>query len=139
MAIRLYRKRTPPLGDLERDVMERLWTSGSVSAQGLHDQLADQRAIALSTVQSTVERLVRKGLLAREKRGRAYVYAPAISRRSLLSRMVAELVSDLADGDEPAGAGLVDLSEDIDDAALGQLEDWLHATRRARGSGTTTR
>lgn len=129
----LYRKRTPPLGDLERDVLEVLWRDGNADAQAIHERLADVRGVTLSTVQSTVERLTRKGLVARHKRGRAYCYTAPMSRETLLARLVAELVHDLS-GTEPAGSvGLVDLSTDIDEATLQQLEDWVAETRRQRG------
>ena len=135
MGLRLYRNRTPALGDLERDVLECLWAFGSASAQEVQASLELARPITLSTVQSTVERLVRKGLLLREKQGRAYRYAPALSRSTLLARMVAELVTDLSDGGAVAGAGIVDLSQAVDDDTLGFLEQWVTATRHAREGG----
>ena len=78
---------------------------------------------------------MRKELLTREKRGRAYSYTPALSRQMLLARMVAELVSDLGNPSESAALGLVELSEDVDEATLTQLEVWVAATRRAREGG----
>lgn len=138
MVFGLYRKRTPPLGDLERQMLELLWTHGASSAQQLHAQLVDEHPIRLSTVQSTLERLVRKELLAREKRGRAYCYTPALSRQTLLARMVAELVSDLGNPSDSAALGLIELSEDVDETTLAQLEAWVAATRRARGDGDNT-
>lgn len=134
MVFGLYRKRTPPLGDLERQMLELLWARGASSAQQLQAQLAEAHPVRLSTVQSTLERLVRKDLLTREKRGRAYRYTPALSRQALLARMVAELVSDLGDPAESAALGFVELSEDVDEATLEGLEAWVAATRRARGS-----
>lgn len=130
--IRLYRKRTPPLGDLERDVMECIWSTGSESAQSLHETLQPIRAITLSTVQSTVERLVRKGLLLREKRHRAYHYLPALSRSALLARMVAELVSDLSDSRTAATSGLIDIDDAVDEGTLRQLEQWVSERRAAQ-------
>lgn len=130
--LRLYRKRAPPLGDLERDVLEFIWTNGFASAQHIHDGLLAQRNITLSTVQSTVERLVRKQLLSREKQGRAYLYGTTISRHSLLARMVAELVSELSDSRSLAGSALVDLTQAVDEDTLIQLERWVALSRSAR-------
>ncbi|MEQ9736322.1 MAG: BlaI/MecI/CopY family transcriptional regulator, partial [Algiphilus sp.] len=65
MALRLYHKQAPPLGDLEREVMEVLWHDGASTAQDIHEQLSDARGMTLSTVQSTVERLSRKQLVHR--------------------------------------------------------------------------
>ncbi|WP_420427592.1 BlaI/MecI/CopY family transcriptional regulator [Algiphilus sp.] len=132
MALRLYHKQTPPLGDLERDVMEVLWHTGTCTAQAIHAALADTRGLTLSTVQSTVERLSRKQLVHREKQGRAYCYRAVLSREHLLARLVAELVTDFSAAAPRAGVGIVDLSEGVDDATLSQLEAWVADTRRSR-------
>lgn len=131
--LRLYNKSTPPLGDLERDVLEVVWAQNQASAQQVHDALSAQRPITLSTVQSTVERLVRKHLLTRQKQCRAYLYSAAVSRDTLLARMVAELVSELSDSRAPvASAGVVDLAQAVDEQTLLQLERWVADRRRAR-------
>lgn len=135
MSLRLYFKRNPPLGDLEREVMEWFWVVGQGSALDLHADFAQRRDIALSTVQSTLERLARKDLLERKKCGRAYNYLPAVSRQTLLARMVAELVSDLAADDAPASVGVMDLSRDVDDATLDRLAEWVSEARLARNGG----
>ena len=54
----------PILGELELDVMESLWQLDQQTAQQVLDTL-QSRGITLSTVQSTLERLVRKQLLKR--------------------------------------------------------------------------
>ena len=55
----------PILGALEIAVLQCLWTApGDLDARSLHDALAERR-ITLSTVQATVERLHRKGLVGR--------------------------------------------------------------------------
>ncbi|MHA7835159.1 MAG: BlaI/MecI/CopY family transcriptional regulator [Algiphilus sp.] len=135
MALRLYHKQTPPLGDLERDVMELLWSEDACTAQEIHDALAGARGLTLSTVQSTVERLSRKQLVHREKEGRAYCYRAVLSREHLLARLVAELVTDFSPAVPRAGIGMVDLSKGVDDDTLSQLEAWVAATRRARRAG----
>lgn len=132
MTLRLYRQRTAPLGDLERAVLDGLWTQGAATAQWVMDALAPTHAINLSTVQTTVERLVRKGLLQRQKAGRAFVYRPVISREALTSRMVAELVQSLSQPQGAASVGAVDLAQAVDESTLQTLEDWVATTRRRR-------
>jgi len=112
--------------------MEVLWQHGSSTAQDIHAQLAPARGVTLSTVQSTVERLSRKQLVQREKHGRAYRYAPLLSRENLLARLVAELVTDFSAAAPRAGVGMVDLSDGVDETTLRQLEAWVVNTRRAR-------
>lgn len=85
----------PVLGELELDVMERLWQSEGLTAQQVLDGLAGHR-ITLSTVQSTLERLVRKQLLVRAKQGRAFTYSPCIEREQLIGLMMQALAARLA-------------------------------------------
>lgn len=54
------------LGDLERAVMDRLWTSdGPVAATELRDGLAD-RGLALTTVHTVLTRLEQKGFVTHD-------------------------------------------------------------------------
>lgn len=85
----------PILGELELDVMESLWRQNSLTAQQVLDGMPD-RGIGLSTVQSTLERLVRKQLLRRTKLGRAFVYNPVIEREQLIGLMMQQLASRLS-------------------------------------------
>lgn len=123
----------PPLGSLELQVMDRAWRTAPVSAQDLHAALEQNRDITLSTVQSTVERLCRKGLLTREKQGRAYLYVPALERGALITRMLADLIGGLGGSAVPA-SGFVNTADPMDTATLDLLENWLAACRRSAGS-----
>jgi predicted transcriptional regulator len=131
----LYGDRTPPLGRLERDMLELIWRDGESTASALCSMLAARRTITLSTVQTTLERLTRKRLLARTKNGRGYRYRAIISRDDLLARMMA----DLADALSPAGSGvplaaLLDFTAEVDAATLDRLERWIEERRRRGGS-----
>lgn len=120
----------PALGDLERRVLEHLWAEGAACAHSTHTRLAGERELSLSTVQSTLERLVRKQLLTREKSGRAFQYRPAVSRDHLTASLVAELVASLR---QPAAAsGFVDVAQPVDETTLQALEAWI-ARQRSGG------
>lgn len=60
---------------------------------------AGSRSISLSTVQSTLERLYRKGLANREKSGRAYRYRAAVTRAEIISRMLREMSHEIGGDD----------------------------------------
>lgn len=92
------RQRMPNLGARELEALECLWAQRSSSAVSLRAQLAGGR-IALSTVQSTLERLYRKGLVTREKDGRAYRYAPACSRSQFIGLLLRDIADDVAGGE----------------------------------------
>ena len=75
--------RVRPLGDLEAAIMELLWDSGA--SRLVRDVVADlgpQRPLAYTTVMTVMDNLHRKGWLIRERDGRAWRYAPAVSRQA---------------------------------------------------------
>lgn len=119
------------LGELERIIMKRLWGSGPGDAKSLHKSIGRPRHITLNTVQSTVERLFRKGLLDREKVSHAYVYAPRVTREQFSAEIMRELVRELFGGTlKPVLAALVDLTARFGDDELLHLEELVAARRR---------
>ena len=134
----LERRRTrpgglPALGELERAVLEHLWTIGRADVRQVYDQMGAPRRITLNTIQSTMERLYRKGLLGREKVSHAYIYRPAVSRQELAARAVEEVMAELLGGEaEPMLSAFVDLAARAGDEQLDQLERLIADRRRAR-------
>jgi predicted transcriptional regulator len=123
----------PQLGELELSVMEALWLSPGQGARSLHQALPDQQRSSLSTVQSTLERLFRKGLLERSKQGHAYIYAPKVQRSELLGRLIGGVIKQLHNGSlEPILSSFVDFADRIDDSTLDQLEELIHERRSRR-------
>lgn len=124
------RKPFSMLGGLERAVMDRLWGHGPSDVKALHQAVGQPRRITHNTVQSTVERLFRKGLLTREKVSHAYVYAPALSREEFGAQVMHGVVRDLLGGTlETVLAAFVDLTARTGDEELARLERLVSARR----------
>lgn len=124
--------RSPYLGALELAVIEELWSQGSLDAKGVHRCVGVRRGISLNTVQSTLERLFRKGLLRREKVSHSFLYTPALRREELMGRLIAEVAETLSNGHpEPMLAAFVDFAAKVDEENLSRLEN-LIAERRAK-------
>jgi predicted transcriptional regulator len=127
----------PVLGELESAVLEFLWDHGTSEAKDVHRELGEPRAITLSTIQSTLERLHRKRLLMRERVSHAYRYAPTLSRTEFRARAMAEAAGDLRAA-ESAGvlAAFVDLVARTDKdtlQALAKLVESAQSERAAKG------
>jgi predicted transcriptional regulator len=127
------------LGVLERQVMALVWDQDEVSVREACAQLG--ASVAYTTVMTTMDRLFKKGLLARRKVGRAFVYHAAATRRELEGAVATQLVQSLLqrDGNEPLPvlSSLVDAVSDRDRALLDELERLIREKRRvfARRSG----
>jgi predicted transcriptional regulator len=86
-----------PLGDLEAEVMRYVWDCGAQGCLGAEVQqvLERNRPTALTTVLTTLERLREKGILQREREGKAYRYRAALSEEQLQQRIVEGVLGDL--------------------------------------------
>jgi predicted transcriptional regulator len=74
------------LGELERSVMEELWAARvPQSVREVHASLSTRRDLAYTTVMTVLDRLSKKGLVHRERDGRAYLYAPEQTRDELVA------------------------------------------------------
>lgn len=100
---------TPSLGARELAILDILWGSeAQQSAQDVLDRLHLGK-ITLSTVQSTLERLHRKQLLAREKQARAYYYSPLVTRHEIIRSLLHDITAEIAGGDiAPVVSGFMD-------------------------------
>lgn len=129
----MQNRRALRLGDLERAVLDRLWSGGPDDVRGVHAAVGRPRGITPNTVQSALERLSRKGFVTRSRHGRAYVYASALSRSQWLARSIGELVQDLP-GFEREGlvAAFVDVAERAGEAELAALERRVRRRRAER-------
>jgi predicted transcriptional regulator len=121
------------LGELELLVLERIWQTPGTDAKSLLATLAANREISLSTVQSTLERLVKKAYLERDKAGHAYRYFPLRSRGELMGTLLGEVIQLLHDGRaDTILSSFVNVAEGLDENALDQLEALIQKKRRER-------
>jgi predicted transcriptional regulator len=124
-------RRAALLGELEKAVLDHLWSAGPRDAKAMHAALGRERGIALNTVQSTLERLVRKGLAERRKQGRAYSYAAAVSRTDWVAGAVQHLIADIPGlGPHVLLAAFVELAERAGSEELALLERLVAERRR---------
>ena len=120
------------LGDLEIAVLEHVWATDRADVKEAHQAVGLPRDITLNTVQSTMERLFRKGLLDRTKESHAYVYSARVTREELGGRIIQGVVSGILGGaTEPMLSAFVDLAARAGDEDLRRLER-LVAERLAR-------
>jgi predicted transcriptional regulator len=84
----------PRLGDLERDVMDRLWDAdGPRTVREVYAELVEERDLAYTTVMTVLDRLAHKRMVTRTRDGRAYRYVPTHSRAELTAELMHEALS----------------------------------------------
>jgi predicted transcriptional regulator len=123
------------LGTLERQVIEIVWAGDEVTVRDVHARLDGK--VAYTTVMTTLDRLFRKGLLARTKRSRAFVYSALASREKLDDIVASDVVSGLLAGEWSAPlpflSNLVEAVGESDRALLDELERLVKTKQRRLG------
>lgn len=81
------------LGPLETELLELLWARRRPATVRQIRRATPE--LAYTTIMTTLDRLYRKGLLLRDKDGRAFAYAARYTRAELLSELISGHVADL--------------------------------------------
>ncbi|NED22424.1 BlaI/MecI/CopY family transcriptional regulator [Streptomyces sp. SID9913] len=116
-----------PLGELEAEIMTRLWAWGRpTTARDLLADLTRTRPLAYSTVKTVAEILYRKGMLRRQKEGRAWRYEPTCTRQQYTAALMRDA---LGDNPDPAGT-LLSFVERMSPDEVEALRSALRAAQR---------
>ena len=118
------------LGQLEAVIMDRMWSWGRPTAvREVLEDLQRDRDIAYTTVMTVLDNLHRKGILVREKDGRAYRYQPARTRENYTAALMDEVLA--ASGDRTTT--LLRFMEQMPPAEVARLREALNQRAAADG------
>jgi predicted transcriptional regulator len=117
--VRRKRKQPAALGERELDIMQALWRLGSATVGATHAELvARGNEVAYTTVQTMLNRLEAKGVVARDTSDRAHRYRPVVKEPAVVGGAIQRLVGRFFHGSREALA--IRLVEN--DFSLDQLE-----------------
>ena len=112
------------MGELEQAVLEALWDlegahpdHAGASGREVHDRLSG-RDLAYTTVMTVLDRLARKDVVVRERDGRAFRYAPRLSRAAMTAGLMHEALDVTGADRDQALASFVREASAKDLAAL---------------------
>jgi predicted transcriptional regulator len=122
-----------PGGDLEYEVLAKLWELGSGSARDIYTQVGEPQGLVYTTTAKVLDRLHAKRLVGRERKGIAFVYRPRVARVLVDNARARQLLTKLL-GPAPhsAAATLVDAVESLDPKLLDELAEVIAARRRSK-------
>lgn len=90
------------LPPLELECLKALWARGRGTVREVRERLYPERPLAYTTIMTVMGRLARKGLVEREKRGRAHLYRPAVTEAAVrdfaLDRLLANFFRGSREG-----------------------------------------
>jgi BlaI family penicillinase repressor len=122
------------LGELQRAVMEVLWERGEASVHEVRDRLGRRKALAYTTILTTLQKLEKAGWLGHRAAGKSYVYFPLRSRDEAGAGSVRRFLKQVFEGDAVAlFQHLIresDLSEDDLQEVRGMIEEKRREMRK---------
>jgi predicted transcriptional regulator len=120
------------LGNLEREVMEVVWSDGETTVRQVQQALS--RPVAYTTVMTTLDRLFKKGFVTRARAGRAFVYRALRTREETHAMLASGMVSGFFSSGAavPILSNLIDAvgSQDGGPELLDTLEEMVRDKRR---------
>ncbi|HYU35206.1 MAG TPA: BlaI/MecI/CopY family transcriptional regulator [Thermoanaerobaculia bacterium] len=118
------------LGDRELDIMQALWRLGRATVSDVQGHLREQGVeIAYTTIQTMLNRLEVKGLVARETAGKAHAYRPLVKEPAEVGGAIRRLTERFFEGSvEALAAHLVE--RDLDSEQLDRIQALIDAQRR---------
>jgi predicted transcriptional regulator len=72
--------------------MQILWSLGEGSVKEIWRKVDPERDLAYTTVMTVLDKMRRKGILNQHKRGKAYVYTPAVRPDEALEGVIEHIV-----------------------------------------------
>lgn len=120
-----------PLGELESAALSALWDSTAPLSVREVQQRLGRLELAYTTVLTVLDRLHDKGIVARERDGRAFLYRPSLSREAWQGEHAARVLT--GERSPPSGAVLMaflDSAERADPELIERLSDLIAARRK---------
>ncbi len=117
------------LGELEAKILETIWDLGEATVKDVATALGPETHV--KTVMTVMNRMVEKGILHREARGRSFVYSAVLDRERFAQQVASRVLSGLlADFGKPTLAHFV---QEIPPEQLAELERLIAERRRLQG------
>jgi BlaI family penicillinase repressor len=91
-------KKSQQLTPLELQIMNVLWDIGPANVQAVQEKLAGTQKLAYTTVQTMLNVLHRKRRVKRTLRGRAFDYAPLLTREKAARDAIGDMIDRLFGG-----------------------------------------
>ena len=121
----------PDLGDLEREVMQLVWSKGAVTAEDVRAAVA--KPLKESTIRTVLKRLEGKGFVGHTVEGRTFVYRASESRERVAAKAVKRIVDWFCEGSvDEVLVGMVDSSM-LGKKQMDLLAKKIEAAKKGKG------
>jgi len=129
-------RRSPDLdfrGDLQIEVMNAVWRLGEATVDAVRELQPKRSRSAYTTVQTVLNRLVERGVLTRERKGRAFVYKAELGESEHLARSIGERLAGASP--DARRTALVNLVDALEPGEVDEIARRANEVKRARSKG----
>src|SRR3972149_2191660 len=121
------------VGDIEKPVMDVLWDRDEVTGREVFEEVSRGRPLAFTTILTVLDRLLKKGLIRRTKRGRLFVYTAAMSRNDFVRQVSHEVLQGIMDiSASSAATSFVDILYKTSPEEIERLSKLIEERKRGR-------
>jgi predicted transcriptional regulator len=100
---------TQTLTELQQAILDRIWSTGSATAEQVREALLREHPLKDSSVRTLLRRLEARGFLTHHLEGKVFVYQAAIPSRSVAASAVRHIIERFCSGSvEQFLVGMVD-------------------------------
>ncbi|HCS49967.1 MAG TPA: hypothetical protein DIW61_17655 [Candidatus Aminicenantes bacterium] len=129
--------RLAPLSEeLERPLMEILWTKGSMRGRDLYTEIRRERNIAYTTALTVLGRLSTKGFIKKDRESGTILFTPAVSRQAYESMVTEGFVQKAFEiSPDLAISAFADMFYKMPKGSLDNLEKLLEKKKSGKNRG----
>jgi len=85
------------LGELEKKILDVLWEKKESTGREVFEKVSKEKKVAYTTVLTVLQRLVKKGLVSKEKKGEIYSYQPTLSKDDFTKYIYKQIIKGIMD------------------------------------------
>jgi len=111
--------------ELELEILKILWRHGPLPVSRVRQALEPFRLLAITSVTTIMNIMVRKGYLSRERSTGSYVYRPRVSEHATAGRMLRDVVDRVFDGSAAVAVARLLETGELDEKELKRVRDLL--------------
>lgn len=117
-----YRPEKLSLGFLEQEILDIIWDLKTASAKDIHDTILSdpQRELAYASVMTVLQRLMKKGWLTYQKKGRAFFWRALVSKQEAQAIQSHEQLNRFLAISNPDV--VASFADDLDTTSIEQIE-----------------
>lgn len=86
------------IGEAELEIMKVVWSAGGPIGSAAIGKAVEEKGWKRTTIATFLARLVEKGALSAERRGKAWYYTPILTAKDYRKSQVKSLIKNLFDG-----------------------------------------